>query len=130
MANGGGATGTFPLATMHRYTRNRMNTGSQIFVPNVGGGARGAETGPPMVPIEIAPQLGIDTVGLPRFRFDLVKREFTKLKRRRMNPANTRAFMRAGRRIEAMERIARKLFSERSRERKAKVKRRRTKKKR
>lgn len=103
--------------TMHRYTRNRDGTGSQLFVPNTN--TQGAN----MLPIEQAQGAGMDITGLPRFRFDAIKRIFTKLKRRRMNPCNTRAFFRAGRRVDSMERIARNLFSEKKKSRNAAVKR-------
>lgn len=125
-ANGG----TTPMPTQQmngvfrRFTRNREGTGSQLFVPNEN------PQGPNMVPLEQARAFGIDPDGLPRFRFDQVKGKFTKMKRRRMNPCNMRAFFRAGRRVDAMERIARKLFSERRREKTSPIRRkRRTRKK-
>lgn len=121
MANGNGALALAgpQLPVRHRYTRNMMNTGSQVFVPSTRPGIA-----PNMVPIEQAPALGVPTNGC-RYRFDLLKGEFVKIRQRRLNPSNMRAFFRAGRRIDSMERICRKLFSERRREKTAVVKRKR-----
>ena len=46
------------------------------------------------------------------FRLNVFTGKFVKLKGRRMNPMNVRAFFRAGRRVDAGERICRKMFSE------------------
>lgn len=108
----------------HRYAQKPDGTGSQIFVCN------DRAAGPGMVTIEQAPALGIPVEGATRYRFDIQKQRFVKLKRRRMNPTNTRAFFRAGRRIDAMERIARNLFSEKRKAKNATVKRKTRRKKR
>lgn len=62
----------------------------------------------------------------PYWRYDLVKDRLVKVRPKRMNPANIRAFHRAGRRVDAMERICRRLYAERRSEKKAKVRRKRT----
>jgi hypothetical protein len=46
------------------------------------------------------------------YRLNVFTGKFVKLKSRRMNPMNVRAFFRAGRRVDAGERICRKMFSE------------------
>jgi len=46
------------------------------------------------------------------FRLDVFRGKFVKMGGRRMNPMNVRAFFRAGRRVDAGERICRKMFSE------------------
>ena len=46
------------------------------------------------------------------FRLNVFTGKFVKLKSRRMNPMNVGAFFRAGRRVDAGERICRKMFSE------------------
>ncbi len=46
------------------------------------------------------------------FRLNVFTGKFIKLKGRRMNPMNVRAFFRAGRRVDSGERICRKMFSE------------------
>lgn len=64
------------------------------------------------------------------FRFDVFRGKFIKLKGRRINPMNVRAFFRAGRRVDAGERICRKMFSEHRKTKTGTVRRKRTKKKR
>lgn len=63
------------------------------------------------------------------YRFDVFKGKYIQLPQRRMNPMNTRAFFRAGRRIDAAERIARKLFSEKRKQKTGTVRRKSTRKK-
>ncbi len=46
------------------------------------------------------------------YRLNVFTGKFVKLKGRRMNPMNVRAFFRAGRRVDSGERICRKMFSE------------------
>lgn len=57
------------------------------------------------------------------YRFNVFLGKFQKLGRRRMNPMNVRAFFRAGRRIDAGERICRKMFSEKRRQKTGTVRR-------
>jgi hypothetical protein len=64
------------------------------------------------------------------FRFDVFRQKFVKLGRRRLNPMNVRAFFRAGRRVDAAERICRKMFSEKRKQKTGSVRRKsRTRKK-
>ena len=57
------------------------------------------------------------------FRFDVFKNRFVQLGQRRMNPMNVRAFFRAGRRVDAAERICRKMFSEKRKQKSGTVRR-------
>ena len=63
------------------------------------------------------------------FRFDVFRNRFVKLGRRRMNPMNVRAFFRAGRRVDAAERICRKMFTEKRRQKSGTVRRKSRRKK-
>ncbi len=60
------------------------------------------------------------------FRLDVFRGKFIKLKSRRINPMNVRAFFRAGRRVDAGERICRKMFSEHRKTKTGTVRRKRT----
>ncbi len=84
---------------------------------------------------------GNDMTPIDRMQADMVKRDaiyrldvflgkFIKMKSRRMNPMNVRAFFRAGRRVDAGERICRKMFSEKRKQKTGTVRRKsKTKKK-
>lgn len=64
------------------------------------------------------------------FRLNVFTGKFVKLKGRRMNPMNVRAFFRAGRRVDAGERICRKMFSEHRKTKTGTVRRKRSRTKR
>ena len=57
------------------------------------------------------------------FRLDVFRGKFIKLKSRRINPMNVRAFFRAGRRVDAGERICRKMFTEKRKQKTGTVRR-------
>lgn len=57
------------------------------------------------------------------YRLDVFRGKFIKLKSRRMNPMNVGAFFRAGRRVDAGERICRKMFSEKRKQKTGTVRR-------
>ena len=57
------------------------------------------------------------------FRLNVFTGRFIRLKSRRMNPMNVRAFFRAGRRVDAGRRICMKMFSEHRRDKKGAVRR-------
>jgi len=63
------------------------------------------------------------------FRLNVFTGKFIKLKGKRMNPMNVRAFFRAGRRVDAGERICRKMFSEHRKTKTGTVRRKRARKK-
>ncbi len=63
------------------------------------------------------------------YRLNVFTGKFVKLKGRRMNPMNVRAFFRAGRRVDAGERICRKMFSEHRKTRTGTIRRKRSRKK-
>ncbi len=57
------------------------------------------------------------------FRLNVFTGRFVRLKGRRMNPMNVRAFFRAGRRVDAGRRICRQMFSEHRKDKKGTVRR-------
>ncbi len=63
------------------------------------------------------------------FRLNVFTGKFVKLKGRRMNPMNVRAFFRAGRRVDSGERICRKMFSEHRKTKTGTIRRKRSRKK-
>ncbi len=63
------------------------------------------------------------------FRLNVFTGKFVKLKGRRMNPMNVKAFFRAGRRVDSGERICRKMFSEHRKTKTGTVRRKRSRKK-
>jgi len=64
------------------------------------------------------------------YRLNVFTGRFIRLKSKRMNPMNVRAFFRAGRRVDAGRRICMKMFSEHRRDKKGSVRRKSSKKKR
>ncbi len=62
------------------------------------------------------------------YRLNVFTGRFIRLKSRRMNPMNVRAFFRAGRRVDAGRRICMKMFSEHRRDKKGSVRRKSSKK--
>ncbi len=64
------------------------------------------------------------------YRLNVFTGDFQKLKSRRINPMNVRAFFRAGRRVDAGERICRKMFSEHRKKKTGAIRRKSRKKKR
>ncbi len=63
------------------------------------------------------------------YRLNVFTGKFIKLKGRRMNPMNVRAFFRAGRRVDSGERICRKMFSEHRKTKTGTIRRKRSRKK-
>ena len=63
------------------------------------------------------------------FRFDVFRNRFVQVPQRRMNPMNVRAFFRAGRRVDAAERICRKMFTEKRRQKTGTIRRKTRRKK-
>ncbi len=63
------------------------------------------------------------------YRLNVFTGKFIKLKGRRMNPMNVRAFFRSGRRVDAGERICRKMFSEHRKTKTGTIRRKRSRKK-
>ncbi len=57
------------------------------------------------------------------FRLDVFRGKFVKMGSRRMNPMNVRAFFRAGRRVDAGERVCRKMFSEKRKQKTGTIRR-------
>ncbi len=57
------------------------------------------------------------------YRLDVFKGKFMKMKSRRMNPMNVTAFFRSGRRVDAGERICRKMFSEKRKQKTGTIRR-------
>ena len=57
------------------------------------------------------------------FRLDVFRGKFIKLKSRRINPMNVRAFFRAGRRVDAGERVCRKMFTEKRKQKTGTIRR-------
>ena len=57
------------------------------------------------------------------FRLDVFRGKFVKLKSRRINPMNVRAFFRAGRRVDAGERVCRKMFTEKRKQKTGTIRR-------
>jgi len=74
-----------------------------------------------MLPIDRSQAGNFKKESIYRLRVDNGK--YIKLGRRRMNPMNISAFFRAGRRVDAAERIARKLFSEKRRQKTGSIRR-------
>ena len=70
-----------------------------------------------LVPIELAG----DPTGRTRFRFDVTTQNFIKIKPRRMNPLNFKAYGRARRRTQALLNICRTAFTEARREKTGRV---------
>ncbi len=62
------------------------------------------------------------------YRLNVFTGRFIRLKSKRMNPMNVRAFFRAGRRVDAGRRICMKMFSEHRRDKKGSVRRKSSKK--
>ncbi len=63
------------------------------------------------------------------YRLNVFTGKFVKLKGRRMNPMNVKAFFRSGRRVDAGERICRKMFSEHRKTKTGTIRRKRSRKK-
>lgn len=113
------ATSTIPtgLPALGRYQKEANGIRVQWYFYN----------GNSMVPIDrhMADQVKREAI----YRRDVFLGKFIRLKSRRMNPMNVRAFFRAGRRVDAGERICRKMFSEKRKQKTGTVRRKSRKRK-
>ncbi len=113
------ATATIPtgLPALGRYQKEANGIRVQWYFYN----------GNQMLPIDrhMADQVKRESI----YRRDVFLGKYIRLKSRRMNPMNVRAFFRAGRRVDAGERICRKMFSEKRKQKTGTVRRKSRKRK-